>query len=1102
MSGTTITSANNPYTVSSTTTITATTGNGVTASYAANFNPDLVNLGVIVADSVNNTGVYLRAATTLSGAAYGAVVTNGASNNSTALISGSLYGIDIESGGGSSSAKSVVSISNFGTIENSANSTQAFSSAVVLGFGVSGTVNNESTGVIIGTRGFGVYEKSIGGAPDAIINAGIIDSQAGNASAWINQADAGTGTIINSGILQHGVGLFDVTTGTLVNSGTLGQLGGSGANSTLSAQDNQVGVLNLLPGQSLDGGVASFGTGSTLELGGSVGQTGLLANPGSYIGFTSLSVGAGADWTVNGSISGISNITNDGTLTFTGNQGLGQVNMGGNNANTVFGFTGTTTGTELVNFGTTDKIIPTFGALPAGDGVSLSYANGTLSVTETNASGASIASENITVAVTTGDVAAFVPLYGTNGVSIELASSPAATNFTFTGGGTNTSFENPANFVGGIAPGNNISPGENVTIAAGTASVSSGPVVDNGTIQVGTNFNDPTPITGLGTLIVDSGASATLAGGTTLGGIYNFGTLSVTGAGDISPVNMEGNGANSAFDFTGTTTGTQLTNFGTTDKIVPTFGSLAPGDGVSLSYANGTLSVTETNAAGASIASENVTVAVTTGDTPAFTPLYGTNGVTIELASSPAASDFIFNGAGGNTSFENPANFVGGFAPGNNIAPNMNVVIAAGTASIASGALVDNGAITDQSQFVDTGSFTGNGVLNVQSGAGATFTGGGTLGAITDAGTLNLAGTFAAPVALNGGAVTISGNFADSGSIAGPGILTVESGVTATLAPGSNFTAVNDFGTLNLLGGLTTPINLEGDNANSVADFIGSDVTTGTLSTPLINFGQTDQIILGGTNFHLDSPGDTLGYTYNTSTDQLVVTDSTSGTVVTLNVGLATGDVPASIDLSTTGGVLDILIHCFASGTRILTLGGEVPVEDIAVGDTVVTVRQGGPTTRKVVWTGQRSIDIPRHPEPELVRPVRIRAGAFGVGLPERDLRLSPHHAVYADGCLFEVLSLVNGVTILQEQNTRHVTYHHIELDGHDVVLAEGLPAESFLDTGNRDMFEGAPAMRLHADFRSPADAQFCVKMVREGAELDALRDRLNTRAQTLHAAA
>jgi autotransporter passenger strand-loop-strand repeat protein len=187
------------------------------------------------------------------------------------------------------------------------------------------------------------------------------------------------------------------------------------------------------------------------------------------------------------------------------------------------------------------------------------------------------------------------------------------------------------------------------------------------------------------------------------------------------------------------------------------------------------------------------------------------------------------------------------------------------------------------------------------------------------------------------------------------------------------------------------------------------------------------------------------------------------------------------------------IVPCYAPGTRILTLTGEVPVESIAPGDILVTVREGGPATRRVIWTGRRTVDLTRHPHPAAVQPIRIAAGAIAPGIPQRDLRVSPNHALYLDGCLFEAQALINGVTIRQE-NLASITYHHVELDAHDIILAEGCPAESFLDTGNRHMFAGGVLEALHPDFAAPANAPFCATLVREGLRLDLIRASLTAR--------
>jgi hypothetical protein len=154
---------------------------------------------------------------------------------------------------------------------------------------------------------------------------------------------------------------------------------------------------------------------------------------------------------------------------------------------------------------------------------------------------------------------------------------------------------------------------------------------------------------------------------------------------------------------------------------------------------------------------------------------------------------------------------------------------------------------------------------------------------------------------------------------------------------------------------------------------------------------------------------------------------------------------------------------CFAEGTRILTERGEVPVEALRAGDVVVT-HLGDP--RVVRWIGRRRIDLRRHANPSRVRPIRIAAEAFPDNKPHRELRVSPDHAVLFDGVLIPAKLLVNGASILVDTECRAVTYFHVELDQHDILLAEGLAAESYLDTGNRAMFEnGGDPVRLHPDF-------------------------------------
>ena len=147
-----------------------------------------------------------------------------------------------------------------------------------------------------------------------------------------------------------------------------------------------------------------------------------------------------------------------------------------------------------------------------------------------------------------------------------------------------------------------------------------------------------------------------------------------------------------------------------------------------------------------------------------------------------------------------------------------------------------------------------------------------------------------------------------------------------------------------------------------------------------------------------------------------------------------------------------------------------------------------------VRWLGHRTLHCGAYARPELVWPVRVRAGAFGPGLPRRDLLLSPDHAVFVsvDGygdALVPVRHLVDGVGIRQEE-VALVAYWHVELDAHEVILAEGMPAESYLDTGNRSAFaNGGPAVALLSAFvQQRWEERACAQLVVAGPIVDAVR--------------
>jgi len=187
---------------------------------------------------------------------------------------------------------------------------------------------------------------------------------------------------------------------------------------------------------------------------------------------------------------------------------------------------------------------------------------------------------------------------------------------------------------------------------------------------------------------------------------------------------------------------------------------------------------------------------------------------------------------------------------------------------------------------------------------------------------------------------------------------------------------------------------------------------------------------------------------------------------------------------------------CFANGTRVATTRGQVAVEGLRIGDTVL-LADG--SAAPVVWLGHRHTLCGRHPRPWDVQPIRIRAHAFAPNQPSRDLRLSPDHAIFHGGTLIPVRTLLNGRTITQER-VAAVTYWHVELADHAVLLAENLPCESYLDTGNRSAFaNGGPALALHPDFaRSIWAARGCAPLDLDGPHRDAAQRHLVQRAITL----
>ncbi len=137
-------------------------------------------------------------------------------------------------------------------------------------------------------------------------------------------------------------------------------------------------------------------------------------------------------------------------------------------------------------------------------------------------------------------------------------------------------------------------------------------------------------------------------------------------------------------------------------------------------------------------------------------------------------------------------------------------------------------------------------------------------------------------------------------------------------------------------------------------------------------------------------------------------------------------------------------------------------METLAIGD---LVRTASGRTAAIRWIGVQTI-VSVFADPLRSFPVRITAGALGQNLPVRDLRVSPDHALFLDGLLVQAGALVNGTTIVRETAMpERFTYFHVELEDHALILAEGVPAETFLDTVTRRRFDNwAEYVELYGD--------------------------------------
>jgi hypothetical protein len=185
-------------------------------------------------------------------------------------------------------------------------------------------------------------------------------------------------------------------------------------------------------------------------------------------------------------------------------------------------------------------------------------------------------------------------------------------------------------------------------------------------------------------------------------------------------------------------------------------------------------------------------------------------------------------------------------------------------------------------------------------------------------------------------------------------------------------------------------------------------------------------------------------------------------------------------------------IACYCRGTLIATERGEVPVEALAIGDPILTASG---RLRPIKWIGRRSYCGRFIMGRKDILPICFKAGSLADGVPRRDLWISPHHAMAFDGVLIEAKDLVNGVSIVQAEDVDEVEYFHVELDSHDVILAEGAPSETFVDDDSRLMFHNAHEYAALYPGEARRPARYCAPRLDSGDEVETVRRKLAQRA-------
>lgn len=311
--------------------------------------------------------------------------------------------------------------------------------------------------------------------------------------------------------------------------------------------------------------------------------------------------------------------------------------------------------------------------------------------------------------------------------------------------------------------------------------------------------------------------------------------------------------------------------------------------------------------------------------------------------------------------------------------------------------------------------------------------------------------------------------------------------------PALSSTLIGGAGGASFVPGAAPDLMSDGGGDNTFFFQTAADAPLGATLTTIENFTQGhDKIDLTGITINGGPPLTFIGSNnFSGHAGELRAFVSDGNTFVE---GDLTGDKSPSFEIQLDGTYTlqadDFALAaapCYCRGTAILTPRGEVPVEVLAIGDLVTTVSG---EAKAIKWIGRRAYDGRFITGDRDILPVVVRAGALAEAVPARDLWVSPGHALFIDGLLVPAACLVNGRTIAQAEAVDRVDYFHLEFERHEIIIAEGAPAESYVERDNRHGFQNAH--EFAALFPREAPPPECAPRVEpDAAELAAIYRRV-----------